>query len=44
MIDKNGYLESLVDTDLEKLIITNIDKDPETIIEMCLDLLKGDES
>ncbi len=40
MVDKNGYLESIVNTPLEKIIITNLDKDPESLLELCIDFLK----
>jgi len=40
MIDRKEYLESLVDTDLEKLIISNLDKDPEELLDICLDYFK----
>ncbi len=43
MIDKNGYFESIVKTQLEKIIITNLDKDPESILELCLDYLNEEE-
>ena len=39
MLDKKQYLESLVDGDLEKFIISHIDEDPDTLIELCIEFL-----
>lgn len=37
MFDKNQYLESLVNTDLQKFIITHLDEEPEKLLEMCIE-------
>lgn len=39
MLDKNGYLESLVDDDLQRFIITHLNEDPEQLIELCLEYI-----
>ena len=43
MLDKQGYLESLVDDDLQKFIITHLDEDPEQLLADCIDFLKKSE-
>ena len=44
MIDKKAYLESLVETDLQKFIINHIDEEPDKLIDLCIQFLKeGDE-
>ena len=39
MLDKKQYLESLVEGDLEKFIMNNLDADPNTLIELCIEFL-----
>ena len=45
MIDKKAYLESLVETDLQKFIINHIDEEPDKLIDLCIKFLKdGNEN
>ena len=41
MLDKKGYLESLVDDDLQRFIITHLDEDPEVLIDLCIEYIEG---
>lgn len=44
MIDKTEYLMSIVSDDLQKFIMSNIDKDPEELLDLCIAYLKERES
>ena len=41
MSDKADYLMSIVSSDLQKFIMSNIEKEPEELLGMCIEYLKG---
>ncbi len=44
MIDKKAYLESLVDTDLQRFIIDHLNEEPEKLIDLCIQFLKESDN
>ena len=44
MIDKKAYLESLVDTDLQRFIIDHLNEEPEKLINLCIQFLKESDN
>ena len=44
MSDKTDYLMSLVSDDLQKFIMNNLDKEPEELLDMCIEYLRGRKS